>query len=163
MQLTAAAVDHVLDCWPVARLATLGADGGPELVPVVFARCGGRLWSAVDGKPKASTALARLANVRRDPRVSLLVDAYESDWSRLWWLRIAGHASVITGEPAESEALVKAAARALRDKYPQYGETSVFRGEPTLLSIEIRSVQSWCASDEALARASADSAPRGRS
>ncbi len=163
MQLTPAAVDHVLDCWPVARLATLGADGGPELVPVVFARCGGRLWSAVDGKPKASTALARLDNVRRDPRVSLLVDAYETDWSRLWWLRIAGHASVITGEGAESEALVEAAARALRDKYPQYGETPVFRGAPTLLCIEIRSVRSWCASAKALARASENSAPRGRS
>ena len=58
MQLTAAAVDHVLDCWPVARLATLGADGGPELVPVVIARWGGRLWYAVAGKPKASNVVA---------------------------------------------------------------------------------------------------------
>ena len=159
MQLTPAAVERLLDCWPVARLATLGAAGGPELVPVVFARCGGRLWSAVDGKPKASSALARLDNVRRDPRVSLLLDAYETDWSRLWWLRIAGHASVITRANADTEATIEAAARALRDKYAQYRETPVFRGEPTLLSIEIRSLQSWCASREALARAGGGPAP----
>ncbi len=163
MKLTPAAVEHLLDRWPVARLATLGADGGPELVPVVFARCGERLWSAIDGKPKASTALARLENVRRDPRVSLLLDAYETDWSRLWWLRIAGHASVITRANADSEATIEAAALALRDKYPQYGETLVFRGEPTLLSIEIRSLKSWCASPEALARAGESPAPRVRS
>ena len=155
-------MEHLLDCWPVARLATLGVDGGPELVPVVFARCGERLWSAVDGKPKASTALARLSNVRRDPRVSLLLDAYEQDWSRLWWLRIAGRASVITRANADSEATIEAAARALQTKYPQYGETPVFRGEPTLLSIEIQSIRSWCASPEALARASEYPAPRAR-
>ena len=162
MQLTPAAVEHLLDCWPVARLATLGADGGPELVPVVFARCGKRLWSAVDGKPKASAALARLSNARRDPRVSLLLDAYESDWKRLWWLRVAGHASVVTRADADSEATIEAAARILRDKYPQYEETPLFRGEPTLLSIEIRSVRSWCASGQALARASEYTAPRAR-
>ncbi len=160
MQLTPAAVERLLDCWPVARLATLGAAGGPELVPVVFARCGGRLWSAVDGKPKASSALARLDNVRRDPRVSLLLDAYETDWSRLWWLRIAGRGSVGTRANADTAATIDAAARALRDKYPQYGETPVFRGEPTLLSIEIRSLQSWCASREALAQAGEGPAPR---
>ena len=79
---------------PVARLATVNATGAPDLVPVTFAVDGDTLVTAVDHKPKRSTRLARLANVRRDPRVTLLVDEYDDDWSRLWWVRIRGRARV---------------------------------------------------------------------
>ena len=78
----------------VARLATVTPQGRPHLVPVTFAISGDTLWTAVDGKPKSSTRLQRLANVRREPRVSLLVDHYEDDWDRLWWVRADGTAVV---------------------------------------------------------------------
>ncbi len=68
-------VQRVLERWPLARLATLGA-AGPQLLPVVFARVDGVLWSAVDGKPKAGGELARIRHVRADPRVALLLDEY---------------------------------------------------------------------------------------
>ena len=68
----------------VARLATVGADGRPHLVPIVFAvaeRAGHDvIYSVVDAKPKRTTALRRLANVAENPPVSLLVDHYEEDW-----------------------------------------------------------------------------------
>lgn len=78
----------------VAHLATVTPQGRPHLVPVTFAVSGTTAWTAVDGKPKSSTRLQRLANVGGEPRVSLLVDHYEDDWERLWWVRADGTAVV---------------------------------------------------------------------
>lgn len=143
-------MERLLDVWPVARLATLAPSGAPTLVPVVFARSAGRLWTPVDGKPKRARELARIANVRRDPRVALLLDQYEADWSALWWLRIEGDAEVVEG--AEGPGVATASA-ALRRKYPQYAETPLFRagGAPaTLLAIAPRRVRSWAASADVI-------------
>ncbi len=80
----------------VARLATAGADGRPHLVPVVFAVSGDIIYSAVDAKPKRTTALRRLANVRQNPAVALLVDHYvDDDWGALWWVRADGRGRVL--------------------------------------------------------------------
>ena len=78
----------------VARLATLRADGRPHLVPICFALEGDALYSAVDEKPKRSLRLLRLENIRRRPDVAVLVDHYDEDWSRLWWVRLDGTATV---------------------------------------------------------------------
>jgi PPOX class probable F420-dependent enzyme len=95
----------------VGRLATVTAAGRPHVVPVCFALTGGRIVTAVDAKPKTTTALARLDNVRATGGASLLVDHYEEDWSRLWWVRVDGAAEVI-----ESDAAIDA----LAAKYEQY-------------------------------------------
>ncbi len=72
----------------VARLATADAEGVPHVVPVVFAVEGDTVVVAVDHKPKRTTALKRLANVRANPRVALLADHYaDDDWDALWWAR----------------------------------------------------------------------------
>src|SRR5205807_10199664 len=76
----------------VARLATVNADGAPHLVPFCFALDGDVLYSAVDAKPKKTQRLQRLQNAAREPRVSVLVDHYEEDWARLWWVRLDGQA-----------------------------------------------------------------------
>jgi PPOX class probable F420-dependent enzyme len=97
---------------PVARLATVDREGVPHLVPVVFAVVGDVIYSSVDGKPKRSRSLKRLANIVANPRVSVLADHYEDDWSRLWWVRADGVARV-ADESREGLA-------ALVDRYPQY-------------------------------------------
>jgi PPOX class probable F420-dependent enzyme len=76
----------------VARLATVSGDGSPHLVPITFAVEGPRLISAVDSKPKSTTALRRLDNIAVNPFVSVLVDRYDDDWSQLWWARADGWA-----------------------------------------------------------------------
>src|SRR5664279_440070 len=76
----------------VARLATVSGDGSPHLVPMVFALDGSRLISAVDHKPKSTTALRRLDNIAVNPFVSVLVDHYDDDWKQLWWARADGWA-----------------------------------------------------------------------
>jgi PPOX class probable F420-dependent enzyme len=102
---------------PVARLATLRADGTPRLVPVTFVLLDGLVCSAVDEvKPKTTTRLARLADVRRDPRVGLVVDHYAEDWSTLWWVRVDGTAAVHEDGDLRDRALA-----ALVAKYRPYG------------------------------------------
>ncbi len=103
----------------VARLATADADGRPHVVPLVFALDGDVLLSAVDAKPKRTTALRRLANVRENPRVAVLADHYDdADWTALWWARADGTARVLgDAEPAAARARALLAAR-----YAQYRE-----------------------------------------
>ena len=95
----------------IGRLATVTAAGRPHIVPVCFALADGRIVTAVDAKPKATTELARLENVRATGRAGLLVDHYEEDWTALWWVRVDGIAEVIRSESAID---------ALAEKYEQY-------------------------------------------
>lgn len=100
----------------VARVSTMTSAGRPHLVPVVFAMTATVVWTAVDAKPKTTRSLRRLANIASDPRVSLLVDHSEDDWSRLWWVRADGAATVVPVGGEEGH-LARAA---LAAKYPQY-------------------------------------------
>jgi PPOX class probable F420-dependent enzyme len=99
----------------VARLATASGDGVPHLVPVVFAVVGSRVLVAIDGKPKRTRALRRLANITDNPAVCLLADEYSEDWSTLWWVRVDGSAVVRDGADALAEART-----ALGARYPQH-------------------------------------------
>ena len=101
----------------VARLATVDENAQPHLVPVCFELVEDRIVSVVDAKPKSTPELRRLANIRAHPRVSLLVDEYDDDWTRLWWVRADGTARVV-----ESGADREDAVAALTAKYPQYEE-----------------------------------------
>ncbi|MDH3518320.1 MAG: TIGR03668 family PPOX class F420-dependent oxidoreductase [Acidimicrobiia bacterium] len=90
----------------VAVLSTINEDGTPHLVPITFAVTSAAILTAVDEKPKSTTALRRLANIARDPRVTLLADAYDDDWSKLWWARADGLAAITTEPPAGLTELV---------------------------------------------------------
>ena len=146
MRLPDESVEHLLDHWPVARLATLRPAGAPHQVPVVFARHGGTLWSPLDGKPKSGRELARVRHLTADPRAALLLDDYAEDWTALWWLRLDGRARVLRPRGAE----LGAVAEVLRAKYPQYARVPLFRGEPTLIEFRIERQRSWCASERAV-------------
>ena len=123
---------------PVARLATVTGAGHPHLVPVVFALEGDTVWTAVDSKPKATRALRRLANIEAQPRVSLLVDHYDDDWSQLWWVRADGDAVVIPVDGGAGAAGLSS----LVAKYPQYRE-QVPAGP--LIRITVDTWRSWSA------------------
>jgi PPOX class probable F420-dependent enzyme len=118
----------------VARLATVGADGAPHLVPIVFAVVGDVIHSVVDAKPKRHRRLRRLANIAHEPRVSVLADHYDDDWSLLWWVRADGIARVVDESP---DGLV-----ALAAKYPQYQVTPP---PGPYLRIEVTAWSSWSA------------------
>jgi PPOX class probable F420-dependent enzyme len=122
----------------VARLATLGREGAPHLVPFCFVLSGEVLYSAVDQKKKRTSRLRRLENVRSDPRVSVLVDHYEEDWSKLWWVRIEGRAREL-----EAGAEAKEAVRLLTSKYGQYRERPPLG---PVLRVDLERWSGWTAS-----------------
>jgi PPOX class probable F420-dependent enzyme len=121
----------------VARLATVDEKGRPHLVPICFTCDGDTLYSAVDRKPKRTANLRRLDNIRANPRVSVLVDGYDEDWSRLWWVRLDGSARIVEEELEQARAL-----GLLQAKYEQY------RAEPpdgTVLAVEVERRRGWAA------------------
>jgi PPOX class probable F420-dependent enzyme len=103
----------------VGRLATVTPEGRPHLVPCCYAVEGDWIYTAVDGKPKSTLALRRLENIRAHPAVALLVDAYDEDWSDLWWVRVDGTAEIRESGSGRTRAL-----SLLATKYRQYRETS---------------------------------------
>jgi PPOX class probable F420-dependent enzyme len=120
----------------VARLATADAAGRPHLVPIAFAVVEDTIYSAVDAKPKRTRALRRLANVRENPAVSLLVDHWdEDDWGALWWARADGLGRVL--DPDDPEA--RRAIELLRERYPRQHDA----GE--VLAIEVERWSGWAA------------------
>jgi PPOX class probable F420-dependent enzyme len=123
----------------VARLATVGADGRPHLVPICFVLEGDVLYSAVDEKPKRSKRLKRLENIRNRPEVAVLVDHYEEDWTRLWWVRLDGTARVLEDCPERERALAL-----LRSKYEQY------RSQPpsgAVIAVRVDRWRAWSSDD----------------
>lgn len=120
----------------VARLATVSAAGHPHLVPVTFALVGDVVVTAIDHKPKTTTNVKRLRNIRETGRVSLLADEYdEEDWTRLWWVRIDGVASVVEAEPERATPVAW-----LTEKYRQYRDRPP--GGP-LIWVDILRVSGW--------------------
>jgi PPOX class probable F420-dependent enzyme len=120
----------------VARLGTLSVDGVVRLVPICFAIVDDHVVSAVDHKPKRTGQLRRLDDMVASGTATVLVDHYEDDWTRLWWVRIAGRATV--HEPGDRAA--GPALEALVAKYAQYHDDpptgSVYR-------IAIDEITSW--------------------
>jgi PPOX class probable F420-dependent enzyme len=116
----------------VGRLATMDADGRANLVPICFVLEDDRVFSAVDEKPKRTKRLRRLDNIRARPAVTVLVDHYEDDWSRLWWVRLRGEARVIETGPERERAL-----ELLGGKYDQY------RDQPPTGPVIAIHVQEW--------------------
>ncbi|MPZ73366.1 MAG: TIGR03668 family PPOX class F420-dependent oxidoreductase, partial [Nitriliruptorales bacterium] len=107
-------------------------------VPLVFALDGDVVYTAVDQKPKQTQRLQRLDNLRHEPRCALLVDHYDDDWSRLWWVRADGLADVVDDPRADHPGFALLAA-----KYEAY------RGDPprgALLIISVKRWRGWAAS-----------------
>ena len=132
----------------LGRLATVTARNEPRVVPICFALVevpAPTIVSVLDEKPKRVTdgELARVRNLRRNPACSLVIDHYEEDWQRLWFVQVNGSARVL--EPGDS--LHEMALAALRAKYPQYRE---MRLETRLaIAIEIQAVTTWRGDGEA--------------
>jgi PPOX class probable F420-dependent enzyme len=99
----------------VARLATVTPGGQPHLVPICFVLDGDRVYTAIDQKPKRGPRLRRLANMEANPKVAILADHFEEDWSQLWWVRVDGLAHVLDNGPQARHAL-----GLLEGKYAQY-------------------------------------------
>ncbi len=137
MTLDAETARRLIASARVGRLATADATGTPHVVPFVFAVDGDTLYWAVDHKPKRSTTLRRIENARVRPDVTTLVDGYDEDWRRLWWIRLRGRARVLDEGEERARAL-----ELLGAKYPQY---VVERPEGPVLAVDVTEVREWSA------------------
>jgi|SRR5437588_8418272 len=128
-----------LDTERIARLATLDANGVPHLVPICFAWDGSAFYSAVDRKPKhaAPKQLARIKNITARPQVALLLDQYDEDWSRLWYVLVRGEAELVSAPAERTRAL-----QSLRAKYQQYGP-EMLTDDALILRITPQRVTAW--------------------
>jgi PPOX class probable F420-dependent enzyme len=104
---------------PVVRLATTDEEGRPHIVVTTFAVDGDRIYTAVDAKPKRTRDLKRLRNIRANPRVAVLADHYEEDWTRLWWVRADATAEIVQDAAAMARPIAL-----LCERYPQYRDSS---------------------------------------
>jgi PPOX class probable F420-dependent enzyme len=129
VRLGAQVCRHLLGTAARAFLATTGEDLRPHIVPVTFVLRGDELVIGVDQKPKSTTDLRRLRNIAQNPRVAVLCDHYDDDWSKLWWVRADGAARVDQHNPAAVESLAA--------KYPAYGV------DPPRGPIIVVTIDSW--------------------
>jgi PPOX class probable F420-dependent enzyme len=129
-----------LDRHRVAHLATADASGAPHVVPLCFARLAERLYFVADDKPKrhGPRALRRLANIAANPRVALVVDDYDEDWTRLAYLLLH-----LDAAPVEDEAEYAAALAALRARYPDYRAMPLARTTHPIIRLTLRRWHFW--------------------
>lgn len=160
---------------PVGRLSTADASGAPHVIPVCFALESGEdgpaLYIALDRKPKraALTRLRRVRNILENPRVALVVDHYDPDWTRLWYILLTGSAALLEGCYPESDegpnppgpvagraprgannadGERRNAIRLLRRKYPQYRDMDI-DDSPVIRIAPQRAVVWACSPEEA--------------
>lgn len=123
----------------MAHLAT-AQDGEPALVPVCFVLRGDRLYSAIDAKPKRvpTERLRRVRHLRANPRAAVLLDHYEEDWRRLWFILLEGQVRLL-----ESGAEHDRAIAALQRKYPQYGTAMPLAPDALVIALDVAGCRYW--------------------
>lgn len=151
---------RLLQAARTATLATIDGRGQPRLIPCCFAldpgreaRSGGprdqlRIWTPIDEKPKRTTdphRLGRVADLRARPEVSLLVDHWSEDWSRLTWLRLRGRATLLEPDESGDAGERSEAIEALRARYPQYRDHDL-ESRP-IITIMVTEVVRWAAAE----------------
>ena len=139
-QLSYASVRDFLIAERVARLATADKSGAPHVIPICFWFDGGQVYFAIDEKPKRRRGLElkRMRNIAENPRVALVIDHYEDDWSQLAYVMIRGTATIV--DDSEEYLLVL---RNLRDKYRPYRTMQLSRDRNPLVRINPERVNLW--------------------
>jgi len=124
----------------VGRLATADVSGQPTVVPICYAFDGTALYSAVDAKPKQAPpeGLKRIRNLRENPRVSIVIDEYHEDWTRLRYAIIQGEADLLTDGPQFAHGIDLLVA-----KYSQYRALGLPRERGLMIRVTPYRVSSW--------------------
>jgi PPOX class probable F420-dependent enzyme len=127
--------DRFLRSARAGHLATADANGQPHVIPVCYVFDGQTIYSVLDAKPKTTPLrqLRRVRNILANPHVSLVVDHYEEDWTRLQYVMVTGDAELLESGEEWTRAIA-----ILREKYPQYqsmdlGESPVIKITPVRL------------------------------
>jgi PPOX class probable F420-dependent enzyme len=123
----------------IAHLATADQYARPHLVPIVFAWQDVYVFTPIDRKPKSVSdwhELRRVRNIEANGRVSVEVDEYSEDWTRLVWVRVDGVAEILTSGASHDLGI-----QLLEAKYPQYERMPL--GDAPIVRITIEHVSEW--------------------
>ena len=123
----------IIDKARVARLATVDSEGKPHLVPVVFAYDEEHYYIPIDEKtkqrPSKPEKLKRVKNIQANPNIALLIDEYNEDWTKLYFVMIQGRASLISNKKREQQnelsLLLEKAHKLLSEKYHHYQKIGI--------------------------------------
>jgi len=123
----------------VARLATVDQKLYPYVVPVVFVFHGNSFFIPLDEKTKTVNPknLKRVKNIEKNPNVTLLIDKYQNDWKKLFFLMIHGKAKVIDEKNGK---IMDKIHKLLVSKYPQYKKIGIGN---SCIKIEPTKVRFW--------------------
>jgi len=117
----------------VCRVATVGAEGRPHLVPVVHVLSGDKLYfgSGDDGR--------KVKNLRDNPQIAITIDLYSDDWSHLRGVMVQGTARLIERGPRFKQARAR-----LYEKYPQYAkEAAISPSDSVVVEVTPTHVFTW--------------------
>jgi PPOX class probable F420-dependent enzyme len=133
------AARRFLESQRVGRLATVDGDGQPHVVPLVYALVDDSLYFVVDEKPKAAgKTLKRILNLLANPKVAVVVDHYEEEWSRLEYVLVRGEAAPVDDAGEYARVLAR-----LRERYAPYRQMRLERGRNAMVRIVPRGVHHW--------------------
>lgn len=141
MTISEETINNILRSWPVGVLSTYGREK-IHSVPITFVVYQTLIYSPIDGKPKSGRTLQRVVDLGCDDRFTLLLQHYDTDWRALWWLRVSGHAEVITADDLPVP-LLDAIVASLRAKYVQYENTVVLDDPGQLLRLRAFDATAW--------------------
>jgi len=124
----------------VARLATRDEQGRPHVVPVCYVYDGQSFYTPLDRKPKKKTGgeLARVQNIRARPQVALLLDRYDEDWTKLWYILVRGQGEILSAGKERKRAI-----ELLRAKYPQYDSRELLPEDASVIRVAPEKVVAW--------------------
>jgi uncharacterized protein len=117
----------------VCRVATVGQDGMPHLVPVCHVVADGKIYfaSGNDGR--------KALNLKANPRVAVTVDLYSDAWANLKGVMVQGTTTLIDKGPRFRK--IRAL---LYRKYPQYpDEAALDESDSVVVEVTPTHVFSW--------------------
>jgi len=139
ISMTAAEIDELLSTATDLQVATNGEDGYPHLTTLWFILVAGLVTF------RSFTKSQRIVNLRRDPRVTVLVEAGE-DYSELRGVMIQGRAELDT-DPGRVMDTYLAVTRKMRgaDMTPEAVESLFgrFRDKNTVVTVHPERTISW--------------------
>ncbi|HEY7535554.1 MAG TPA: TIGR03668 family PPOX class F420-dependent oxidoreductase [Thermodesulfobacteriota bacterium] len=124
----------------VARMATVDILGRPRIVPICYCFDGKSIYTPIDKKPKTLSPgeLKRIRNILENPNVSLVIDEYYQDWSKLCYIIINGRAEIMEFGEEYQDSL-----RLLCEKYPQYVDMKLRTLNLPVIKIVPERIISW--------------------
>ena len=115
------------------RVATVGRDGMPHVVPVCHVLVEGKVYFGTGSHSR------KVRNLEANPHIAVLVDLYSEDWPSLKGVMVQGTAKLIRRGPQFRKMRTQ-----LYQKYPQYpAEAGLEESDDMIVEMTPARVSAW--------------------